>query len=98
MNKTPPLSRRESAAFVKKVKTLLGNTGMSKTALAEIGNVKPSTLRMWLLGKNRVSVEGKETFEKALNDYLLDMYTFSNALEDFLGPTYSLTVAKTVAN
>lgn len=85
MNNTP-LPSKESKAFLKKVNTLLKTTGMTKAELARIGTVKDSTFRMWLLGKNRVTVEGRENFEKGITDFLMDLYQDTNAFENFLGP------------
>jgi hypothetical protein len=83
--KNTPLSSKDSKAFVKKLNTLLKVTGKGKAALAAIGDTHPSTMKAWLLGANRVTVEGQLTFETALEGRILDLEKELEALDRFLG-------------
>ena len=67
-----PLSKQDSAAYVKRLQKFL-TIGMSKAELSRIGNTPVSTLKAWLNGKNRVTVEGRDKLNKAIQRFLLSL-------------------------
>jgi hypothetical protein len=83
--KNTPLSSKDSKAFVKKLNILLKTTGLPKVQLAELGNTKQSTLKAWLLGRNRVTVEGQDNFEYAMEEWLQVIEDRADAIDTFLG-------------
>lgn len=80
-----PLSAKESAAFVKRLKKLIKALNLSAAAVARLCDTKDTTMRSWLLGRNRVTSEGRQTVETALEELLNEVDRQGDAIGCFLG-------------